>query len=159
VDPVVWPSLAFSGKAAVEAADRIRQQFFRAGSAEPEVKFTLMPESLDAGVNRFVLEAGGQRYEYAHGPQLRWTVRWPSEAAEQIVATFDTGAGPGASTVHDGPWAIFRFLEASGITPQTDTRFVVTVSAGGNTARLLLDAASIRNPFGNPVLSRFRCGE
>jgi type VI secretion system protein ImpL len=141
-----------------EAAERIRQQFFRAGSAEPELKFTLLPESLDAGVNRFVLEAGGQRYEYAHGPQLRWTVRWPSEAAEQVVATFDTGAGPGASAVYDGPWAIFRFLEASGITPQTDTRFVVTVSAGGNSARLLLDAASIRNPFANPSLSRFRCG-
>ncbi len=140
-----------------EAVDRIRQQFFRAGSAEPELKFTLMPESLDAGVNRFVLEVGGQRYEYAHGPQVRWTVRWPSEA-EQVVATFDTGAGPGASVVHDGPWAVFRFLEASGITPQTETRFVVTVSADGNTARLLLDAASIRNPFAGAPLSRFRCG-
>jgi hypothetical protein len=36
---------------------------------------------------------------------------------------------------------------------------MVGIQAGGSTARLRLDAASIRNPFGSPTLSRFRCGE
>ena len=142
-----------------EAVDRIRQQFFRAGSADPELRFSLTPEYLDAGVNRFVFEIGGQRYEYAHGPQTRWPVQWPSEAGEQVVATFDTGAGPGASAVYDGPWAIFRLLDASGLTAQSETRFSVAISAGGNDARLLLDASSIRNPFVAPSLARFRCGD
>jgi type VI secretion system protein ImpL len=141
-----------------EAADRIRQQFFRAGAAEPGLRFSLTPEYLDASVQRFVLEADGQRLEYAHGPQTRWALKWPSEAAEQVVATFETGDGPGASVVFEGPWAIFRLIDASNLQSQTETRFVLGIQAGGATARLRLDAASIRNPFGNPALSRFRCG-
>jgi type VI secretion system protein ImpL len=142
-----------------EAVDRIRQQFFRAGSAEPELKFSLTPVYLDAGVSRFVLEVDGQRYEYAHGPQTRWPVRWPSEAGDQVAVTFDTGAGAGASAVYDGPWAIFRLLDASSLTAQSETRFGIAISAGGNSARLLLDATSIRNPFVDPSLARFRCGD
>jgi len=141
-----------------EAVDRIRQQFFRTGAAEPEVQFALTPEYLDAGVARFVLEIAGARYEYAHGPQARWTLRWPSPAGEPVVVTFDTGAGPGPSAVHEGPWALFRLLDAGGVTAESETRFRVGVSAGGANARLVLDAASIRNPFARPLLSRFRCG-
>jgi type VI secretion system protein ImpL len=151
--------LPASMPAQFEAADRIRQHFFRAGSAEPELRFSLTPEYLDAGVRRFVLEADGQRFEYAHGPQTRWALKWPGEAAEQVVATFETGDGPGASVVFDGPWALFRLLDASAVEPQSETRFMVGIQAGGSTARLRLDAASIRNPFGSPTLSRFRCGE
>ena len=141
-----------------EAVDRIRQQFFRPGGAEPELRFTLTPEYLDADVARFVLEVGGQRLEYAHGPPVRWPVRWPSEAADQVAVTFASGAGPGASTVHEGPWAIFRFIDAAAPSPQSETKFTLTVSAGGSTARLLLEASSIRNPFVRPSLARFRCG-
>jgi type VI secretion system protein ImpL len=50
-----------------EAVDRIRQQYFRQGGTDPEVRFTLMPERLDADVRRFVLETGEQTLEYAHG--------------------------------------------------------------------------------------------
>jgi type VI secretion system protein ImpL len=78
-----------------EAVDKVRQQYFRQGAADPEVRFTLMPESLDADVQRFVLEAGGQSFEYAHGPQARWALKWPSDTAQMVVATFDTGAGRG----------------------------------------------------------------
>jgi type VI secretion system protein ImpL len=61
--------------------------------------------------------------------------------------------------VYEGPWAIFRLLDASGLTAQSETRFSVAISAGGNNARLLLDASSIRNPFVAPSLARFRCGD
>jgi type VI secretion system protein ImpL len=142
-----------------EAADRIRQQFFRGGGAEPELRFALVPQSLDAGVGRFVLEIDGQRFEYAHGPQTRWPVRWPGETSEQVVAAFDTGGGPGASAVYDGPWAVFRLLDDAGLTPLSETRFGLSVTADVHTARLVLEASSIRNPFGSSALSRFRCGD
>ena len=89
---------------------------------------------------------------------MRWPVRWPSEAADAVVVTFASGAGPGASAVHEGPWAIFRFIDAAAPSPQSETKFTLTVSAGGSTARLLLEASSIRNPFARPALARFRCG-
>jgi type VI secretion system protein ImpL len=141
-----------------EAVDGIRQQFFRKGSAEPEVKFTLTPEFLDAAVSRFVLEAAGQRFEYAHGPQTPWPMRWPDEAGGQVAVTFETGTGPGDNAVYDGPWGIFRLLESSSLTAESDTRFLVGISAGASNARLRLDASSIRNPFARPALARFRCG-
>jgi type VI secretion system protein ImpL len=140
-----------------ELIEKIRQQFFRAGAAEPELKLTVSPAYLDAGVQRFVLEMNGERLEYAHGPQPRWAVKWPAQAAEQVVVTFDTGSGPGASATYDGPWALFRFIDAASPTAQTDVRFQLNVNGGGAAARLLLDAGSVRNPFATPLLTRFRC--
>jgi type VI secretion system protein ImpL len=141
-----------------ETVHRIRQQFFRAGGAEPELRFALTPEYLDATAQSLTLEIDGQRLEYSHGPQPRWVVKWPGAASEQVAVTFDAGAGPGPVKVYEGPWALFRFIDDSSPAPQTDTRFRLTVSAGGQTARLLLDASSIRNPFADPLLAKFRCG-
>jgi type VI secretion system protein ImpL len=140
-----------------EMVSAIRQQFFRPGGAEPELRFTISPEYLDASARKFTLELNGQRLEYSHGPQPRWAGRWPSDASEQVAVSFDTGTGPGPSRVYQGPWAVFRFIDDSAPSPQTDTRFLLTVSAGGQTARLVLDASSIRNPFADPLLSRFKC--
>ena len=153
-------SLGLSGAilAQFEAVNRIRQQFFRSGGSDPELRFTLTPESLDATSRGLTLELHGQRLEYNHGPPPRWAVKWPGEAGEQVVVTFDTGSGPGPSKAYEGPWAVFRFIDDSAPTPKTDTRFQLTVSAGGQTARLLLDASSIRNPFADPLLAKFRCG-
>jgi len=141
-----------------ESVNRIRQQFFRPGGVEPELRFSLTPEYLDATAQRLTLEVNGQRFEYSHGPQQRWAAKWPSDANEQLVVTFDTGAGPGPSKVYDGPWSVFRFIDDAALAPQTDTRFQLTITAGGQTARLLLDASSIRNPFADPLLAKFRCG-
>ncbi len=141
-----------------ESVNRIRQQFFRPGGVEPELRFTLTPEYLDATAQRLTLDVNGQRFEYSHGPQQRWAAKWPSDANEQLVVTFDTGTGPGPSKVYDGPWSVFRFIDDAALAPRTDTRFLLTVTAGGQTARLLLDASSIRNPFADPVLAKFRCG-
>ncbi|HSN71740.1 MAG TPA: type VI secretion system membrane subunit TssM, partial [Steroidobacteraceae bacterium] len=140
-----------------EAAARIRDQFFQ-GGATPSVRATLTPQYLDAGVQRFTLELGGQRYEYAHGPLAPWSVTWPAEGMQQVAASFEAGGGPPANLVFEGPWALFRFIDAARATPVSETRFRLTVTAGGHTARLDLDANSIRNPFGDPTLSRFRCG-
>jgi type VI secretion system protein ImpL len=141
-----------------ESVNRIRQQFFRPGGADPELRFTLTPEYLDTTAQGLALELNGQRLEYNHGPPPRWPVRWPSEASEQVVVTFATGSGPGPSKVYEGPWAVFRFIDDSAPAQQTDTRFRLTVTAGGQTGRLLLDASSIRNPFADPLLAKFRCG-
>jgi len=141
-----------------EAVHRIRQQYFRMGGAEPELRFSLTPEYLDATARSLTLEIDGQRLEYSHGPQSRWAVKWPSAVSEQVAVTFDAGAGPGPVKVYEGPWAVLRFIDDSSPAPQTDTRFRLTVSAGGQTARLLLDASSIRNPFADPLLAKFRCG-
>ena len=141
-----------------ESAARIRDRFFGAGGATPAVRATLTPSYLDAEVQRFTLEVHGQRYEYAHGPLAPWPVSWPTDGLQQVAASFESGGGPPANLVFEGPWALFRFLDAAATTPLNETRYRLTVTAGGRTARLDLDASSIRNPFGDPTLGRFRCG-
>jgi type VI secretion system protein ImpL len=141
-----------------EMVAQIRQQFFRPGAAEPELRVTLAPEFLDSNVQRLVLEMNGERLEYAHGPLPRWSLKWPMPAADQVIVTFDFGTGPGSNQVYDGPWALFRFIDAAAMAPLTDVRFQLNLTGGGANARLLLDAGSVRNPFAKPLLSRFRCG-
>ena len=141
-----------------ELVEKIRQQFFRPGASEPDLRITLTPETLDATVRKLTLEINGQRLEYAHGPPPRWAVKWPTEASDQVAVTFDTGTGTSPNRVYDGPWALFRFVDASSPSRQTDVRFRLNVTADGAAARLLLDAGSVRNPFASPVLQRFRCG-
>jgi type VI protein secretion system component VasK len=40
---------------------------------------------------------------------------------------------------------------------ESDVRYRVTFSAGGKTMRVMLDAASSRNPFGRNSLAGFSC--
>jgi type VI secretion system protein ImpL len=141
-----------------ETAARIREQFFADGGTVPVVRATLTPQYLDADVQRFTLELHGQRREYAHGPLAPWPVSWPADSVQQVAASFDTGTGPPANLVFDGPWAFFRFLDAAQPAAVTETRYRLSIATGGHTARLDLDASSIRNPFGAATLRRFRCG-
>jgi type VI protein secretion system component VasK len=39
----------------------------------------------------------------------------------------------------------------------SDTRFKVTFSAGGKSMRVIMDAASVRNPFARNEVAGFRC--
>jgi type VI secretion system protein ImpL len=59
--------------------------------------------------------------------------------------------------VKQGPWAWFRALEQAQVRRDSDTRVFVTFSAGSHTMRVVLDAASVRNPFVRDELAGFRC--
>ena len=138
-------------------ARRIRDVYFKPGSQQPEARFTLTPGSLDAAVTRFSLELDGQRLEYRHGPQQSSSMAWPGGAVGQAAIVFEAGGGGGPSLVRQGPWAWFRVLDQAQIKRVSDTRLNVTLAAGGRSMQLVLDAASIRNPFVRDELAGFRC--
>lgn len=140
-----------------ERARRIRDIYFKPGSQMPETRFTLSPDALDAGATRFVLELDGQSFEYRHGPQQSRSLVWPGGVVGQAAIAFETSAGPGPSVVKQGPWAWFRLLEGAQIRRESDTRVRITLGAGGRSMRLILDAASVRNPFVRDELQGFRC--
>jgi hypothetical protein len=70
----------------------------------------------------------------------------------------DTQDGASPNQVFSGPWALFRLLDSARIQPRTDTRFLLSFAIGGSSARVLLDAATIRNPLRENVLQGFSCG-
>jgi type VI secretion system protein ImpL len=140
-----------------QTAAAIREAFFKPGSQQPEVRFTLTADSLDQDASRFLLELDGQQFEYRHGPARGTVMSWPGGPTGQAAVTFESGSGAGANLPFQGPWAWFRLLERTQIQPQSDVRYMLNFSAGGKNARVQLEAASIRNPFAHPELLRFHC--
>jgi type VI protein secretion system component VasK len=49
-------------------------------------------------------------------------------------------------------------LDEASLQSQSEVRYLVNLSAGGRTARVTLEATSVRNPFGRNELRDFRCG-
>jgi type VI secretion system protein ImpL len=141
-----------------EAAQRIRDQYFRAGAQFPEVKFNLTPGFLDAGASRFVLELDGQSFEYRHGPERSWSAVWPGPAPGTAAFSFEGRGGERPNQVFAGPWAWFRLLDAGQLQPSSDVRYTLSLQAGANQSRVTIEATSIRNPFLKADLRQFRCG-
>jgi len=142
-----------------QQAQRIRDVYFKSGSQVPEARFNLTPDTLDIGTTRFALEIDGQPLEYRHGPQQSKALVWPGGSGVGATAvSFEERSGSGPNLQRQGPWAWFRALDAAQVTRDSDTRLAVTFVARDHSIRLLLDAASSRNPFVRDELAGFRCG-
>ncbi|MHB8477413.1 MAG: type VI secretion system membrane subunit TssM [Steroidobacteraceae bacterium] len=141
-----------------QAAERIRQVFFKPSGQAPEVHFNVSPDELDQDVDRFRLEIDGQAFEYRHGPPRAVSMAWPGGAVGGAVASFEFRDGTHPQTAFQGPWALFRLLDHATTQAQSDTRFLVTFRQDGKVARVVLEAASIRNPLARQDLARFHCG-
>jgi type VI secretion system protein ImpL len=138
-----------------QSVQLIRELYFRTGT-KPEVRFNMTPDSLDASVSRFSVDVDNQLLEYRHGPLQSLTFAWPGNGAGHTAVAFDAGGPPSIST-YQGPWAWFRALDQAKVQAQSETRFVVTFSQGGHSARVIIDATSVRNPFAHNELQSFRC--
>jgi type VI secretion system protein ImpL len=140
-----------------EAADRIRQMFFRPGSSKVEIHFTVTPVSLEPAdkTASFALEIDGQRIPYQFGPERPYAVVWPGTKPGQASATFAQSGGPNAA--FDGPWAWFRLIDSGQMTRQGNERFMFTIKRATREAQLRIEPDSVRNPFGGTDLQRFRC--
>jgi type VI secretion system protein ImpL len=139
-----------------QLVQRIREQFFSAAGQTPEARFYLVPDTLDATVTRFSLDVDGQAFEYRHGPQGSRPLAWPGGGGRASFAFEENGATiPGVSK--QGPWSWFRLLAESRVERESDSRYRITFSAGGRSMRVILDAASARNPFGPSALAGFSC--
>ena len=139
-----------------QLVQRIREQFFSAAGQTPETRFYLVPDTLDATATRFSLDIDGQAFEYRHGPQASRPLAWPGGGGRASFSFEENGASiPGASK--QGPWSWFRLLAESRVERESDSRYRITFSAGGRSMRVILDAASARNPFGASALAGFSC--
>jgi len=83
---------------------------------------------------------------------------WPGGPVGAAVAIFELRGGAHPQLAFQGPWALFRLLDQATMQPQSDTRYLVTFHLNGKQARVVLEAASIRNPLARQELARFRCG-
>jgi type VI secretion system protein ImpL len=89
-----------------QRAAAIREVYFRPGAQTPEMLFTMIPESLDADVARFVITVDDQSFDYRHGPPREWNVKWPSSSFGEARIMFEEASGGRPTVVERGPWAL-----------------------------------------------------
>ncbi len=156
-----WRDGATPGPAAMlqqfQRVQRIRDTFFAPGARGPEARFSLLADSLDGSVARFTLNVDGQPFEYRYESPRPRAITWPGSSGDASFAFEDRTGRPIPGVSFQGPWSWFRLLSQAQVERESDTRFKVTFSASGKTMRVILDAASVRNPFARNELAGFRC--
>ncbi|MGF6793010.1 type VI secretion system membrane subunit TssM [Paraburkholderia sp. 35.1] len=157
-----WKPGAPTGPDAVlseaQSADAIRQIYFRNG-AQLQVGFTLLAPQLDPAIAKLTVEIDGQKYDYAANGSASMMMTWPGpQPGHVVVSAFDTSGQPvGTPLKFNGDWAFFHALDAARLQKQSDLRYLATFDFGGHAVKLPIAPASLKNPFLNDEVRRFRC--
>ncbi len=141
-----------------QRAAAIRDAFFRSGGEQPAVRFELKPVAMDATINQFLLDLDGQQTRYDHGPSRPISMQWPNPGNVGVarLSIFPPAANGRSAITLDGPWAWFRLLEQSQLTPsESPDRFNLRLRVGDAGISYELRASSAFNPFKSPAVSGF----
>jgi type VI secretion system protein ImpL len=146
---------AASVPAQFQRASRIMQTYFPAGGTQPEVRFTVTPDFLDAAASRMTLEIDGQTLEFRHGPQRSA----PMVARPLAGSGSDQHRGAkrcASEPCRTGPGAVQapRQGRASGSRRNAVSR---DFHARGAVCASSSKRSSSRNPFARDLLHGFSC--
>jgi type VI secretion system protein ImpL len=146
---------------ALQRAAVIREAFFTTED-KPLIRFTLKPISMDVSIDEFYLDLDGQMLRYDHSFTKVKQVLWPGTGAtgEVSLSVSPPSASGSSGITIDGPWAWFRLLDGSTVTPLAAAdQFEITFDVDGRRVYYELRAASALNPFKLRELERFQCPE
>jgi type VI secretion system protein ImpL len=139
-----------------EAAQRIRELFFRRGTVAPDVRFTVNTAAIGPAFPQFVLEIDGQFFDSRAPRQILQAV-WPGPTPGRASARIQTRSGVRTQDDELGAWGLFRLFDKHA-QRVTDTRFVLGFDVEGQEARVTIDADRVNNPFATRDWQRFSCG-
>ena len=142
-----------------QRAAAIRDAFFPGGSANPAASLDLLLQRVEDGVTEVQLSIDGQVTAMKPGSNAGARLSWPSLSPNsQIKLTLVIGGKPSTTPlIFDGPWALFRFVDAGHVEGGTPERQGVSYEEGGKRVYFELRSASVRNPMRLPELAQFRC--
>ena len=142
-----------------QRAGTIRDAFFPGGAANPAASLDVLLARVVDGVTEVQLSVDGQVTPMKPGSNAAARLSWPSlSPASQIKLTLVVGGKPLATPlIFDGPWALFRFVDAGKVEGGTPERQMVSYEEGGKHVFFELRSGSVRNPMRLAELSQFRC--
>jgi len=142
-----------------QRAAAIRDAFFPGGAANPAAQLDLLLQRAEDGVTEVQLSIDGQVTSMKPGSNGAARLSWPSlSPASQIKLALVIGGKPSTTPlVFDGPWALFRFVDAGKVEGGTPERQSVSYEEGGKRVYFELRSGSVRNPMRLPELAQFRC--
>ena len=137
----------------------IREAFFPGGAANPSATADLVLVRLDEGISELQLTIDGQVTRFATGGTPAIRLSWPSlsPAAGVKLAAVMPGRPDAPALQFDGPWGLFRLIDAAKQDGGQPERMVLSFGFGDRRAVFELRSASVRNPFRLPELSQFHC--
>jgi len=145
--------------AQMQLADEIKQMYFHNGANEPEVDFSITQPQLGDGIDKLEIAIDGQTFTYTPGSAGRMAMKWPGPKPGLVTVSAWDAAGNLLSTFsYQGDWAFFHALDAARLQKQSDLRYLATFDFGGHVAKVVILAGSLKNPFLNQAVHRFRCG-
>ncbi|PHM22188.1 inner membrane protein [Xenorhabdus innexi] len=120
----------------------------------------VQPVSMDNNILSMVLDVGGQRVQYSHGPQISQLISWPGTAgSNQASIQLNLVDGTTATLSAYGPWALNRLLDKATQTshntaaPHDDTGLQARFTIKGHHVVLAFMPNSIFSPFSLPAFS------
>lgn len=141
-----------------DKADQITRAFFPNGSKQPSVSINVTPVSLNPSANAVMLELGGEKVVYFHGPVLSKSITWPAgQSANSSRLAFQPGGWQEALTA-TGDWSAFRLFDSAKLSPGGQPNlFRATFERGEQVAEFDVQFGSVLNPFRLPALDAFAC--
>jgi type VI secretion system protein ImpL len=98
---------------------------------------------------------------FDHSATRSRALQWPGAETAGVVnlrLSPPSAQGPSAKTI-EGPWALFRLLDASTIRRRSANQLDVVFDIDGRKVEYQLNADSSLNPFTLTDLGRFQCPE
>ena len=140
-------------------AAEIRDAFFASGP-QVGVQFQITPEALDPAAEAIILEIDGQNiaFQNTDGQPRPTAISWPGTVGLARVTFLPPSRSSESALNRDGPWALFRLLDAAELrdTNVSDRKRII-FNVGGRIAIFQMQSGSVLNPFALPALSAFSC--
>lgn len=92
-------------------------------------------------------------------PDAPTPMQWPGPAGMQkaaVIMVMDQATGRSVSLQREGPWGLFRLLEAGTVQRSGET-LIATFPVGGREIAYAINVAAPVNPLTSTVLREFRC--
>ena len=141
-----------------QRAAEIRDAFFLSPGL-PVISFDLKPLALDPDARRVQLAIDGQILDYRqNGQQQDTPMQWPADGGPTQVVFEPARRNAENARAFEGPWALFRMLDAAEVRrTNVADRSRVVFNIGGRVAMFQLRSGSAFNPFQLSALNNFRC--
>jgi type VI secretion system protein ImpL len=145
--------------AGLERGDDIATVYF-GDQDKPNITFDAMAGRLDDRARVFQLDLGGTPLTYNHGPILKTQLKWPSDNPDvgATMSMMPEIAGDRNAMTTQGPWALFRLLDAGRMIEKAPTDTVTyRFNVGKRSVLLRLTTTPTRNPFAHDILANYKC--
>jgi type VI secretion system protein ImpL len=128
-------------------AARIKDAFFTGQGTAPNIRFTLVVQSLSQQSPSVTFELNGVKLESPNGVESRGDFEWPGSSPEGTASVaMPEGDGSATAIRYAGPWALHRLLR-EGALRQSGNKSVVRFVVGGREVTYQLTFDTLDNPF------------